>query len=78
MEENIDEIFDTNKTVKNVKHAKPKNNKNKKVILIIALTMLLLSVAVLVIKILLKDREPVSKENLVYSEFNPLISKLND
>lgn len=78
MEENIDEIFDTNRTGKNVKHAKPKNNKNKKVILIIALIVLLLSVAVLVIKILLKDREPVSKENLVYSEFNPLISKLND
>ena len=71
---NVDEIFDTGKGVNKTKKRTPKK---RKIFIIIPLIIIILSVVVLLIK-LLKNDEPESKENLIYSEFEPLISKIDE
>ncbi len=82
MEENeifIDEVFDTGKGVgKNTRKERNKNRHIDKKKLFITLGIIIfLSILCLVVYLIVNNR-PTTKENLVYSEFDPLITKLDD
>ena len=82
MEENeilIDEVFDTRKGVGENKKKEKDHHKRvdyKKILIILGI-ILIIGIICLAIY-LLTNRKPTPKENLIYTEFEPLITKLDD
>ena len=82
MEENdyrIDEVFDTRSRVNKTTHHQSKKHKKlnyKKLLIIIGIIVIIIVLGI--VSYLLLHKEPVIKENLVYTEFDPLITKLDN
>ena len=75
----IDEVFDTRKSTDKSNESKAKKHKrpvNKKIFIICGIVLALIIAALIMYFIM--HKKPVPKENLVYTEFDPLITKLDD
>ena len=75
----IDDVFDTRKRVSKNDKIRNKGKKvisKKRIILISGILLIILIIGLC--SYLFMKRKPISNDNLVYRDFEPLVSKIND